>query len=195
MGAAFRAGGCTSSLGTCGSRRASGIDARASSRRGASEDVWSWGGHFLSGGLGSLGVVMGIIRMTLPKTVMSPRCLPGAVLVASHTLCVAHLLAAKVEGRVQGPVPPLHVREWVGAAPPLPHDLVLRPQLWVAGLGRAGQWPGGLCPAGPRALWPFPGWAASGPSKSASPAWTALGWAQVATSLGSAQPGQPSVGL
>lgn len=38
---------------------------------------------------------MGII-IILPKTVMSPCCLPGTVLVALYTLYVAHLLAAKI---------------------------------------------------------------------------------------------------
>lgn len=112
---------------TCAGRPASGTDARASRRLGASEDAWSRGGHFLSGGLGSLGVVMGIITMTLPKTVKSPCFLPGTVLVALHTLRVAHLLAAEVEcvvdstgaGRAQGPVPPFHVGQRRGAAPRL----------------------------------------------------------------------------
>lgn len=41
-----------------------------------------------------------IIMMILPKTVTSSHCLPGTVLVALHTLCVAHLLAASIEGAI-----------------------------------------------------------------------------------------------
>lgn len=134
--------------------------------------------------------------MILPKTVTSPRCLPGAVLAALHTLCVVHLLAAEMEGTmnstgvgpVQGPVPQFPIQEWDGGSPFL---------TWLCSpsRGRLGSGGGECARLGPEPCSHSKAGQPAAPQSRPVPLGWPHGWARVATPLGSTQPGQSSFGL